>query len=111
MRGRAETGYGFSLYSTPSESLCSRFCKLDAKQFGLVTGVTRAITLIVSTLMWKKRKSYDKIDFEQPYPLSSNGGFICYGEYPNMQHNLEALEKRGDYSYSRVSLLWHQHAN
>ena len=37
---KAETGYGFSLYSTPSENLCSRFCNLDTKEFGLVDGVT-----------------------------------------------------------------------
>jgi ribonucleoside-triphosphate reductase len=101
---KAETGYGFSLYSTPSESLCSRFCKLDAKQFGLVTGVTDKgyYTNSFHLDVEKSVNPYDKIDFEQPYPAIANGGFICYGEYPNMQHNLEALENVWDYSYSRV---------
>ena len=42
-----ETGYAFSLYSTPSENLCDRFCRLDTKQFGVIEGVTdkRATTL------------------------------------------------------------------
>ncbi|WP_274866085.1 anaerobic ribonucleoside-triphosphate reductase, partial [Serratia marcescens] len=31
-----ETGYGFSLYSTPSENLCDRFCRLDTADFGVV---------------------------------------------------------------------------
>lgn len=35
-----ETGYGFSLYATPSENLCSRFCRIDTKEFGLIEGVT-----------------------------------------------------------------------
>ena len=35
-----ETGYAFSLYSTPSENLCDRFCRLDTKQFGVIEGVT-----------------------------------------------------------------------
>jgi len=35
-----ETGYAFSLYSTPSENLCDRFCRLDTKQFGVIDGVT-----------------------------------------------------------------------
>ncbi|MDF5701757.1 anaerobic ribonucleoside-triphosphate reductase, partial [Vibrio parahaemolyticus] len=35
-----ETGYGFSLYATPSENLCSRFCRIDAKEFGVIDGVT-----------------------------------------------------------------------
>ncbi|MGL5047222.1 MAG: anaerobic ribonucleoside-triphosphate reductase [Shewanella sp.] len=101
---KAESGYGFSLYSTPSESLCSRFCKLDAKQFGLVTGVTDKgyYTNSFHLDVEKGVNPYDKIDFEQPYPAIANGGFICYGEYPNMQHNLEALENVWDYSYSRV---------
>ena len=30
---------------------------------------------------------YDKLDFEMPYPELASGGFICYGEYPNIQHN------------------------
>ena len=39
----------------------------------------------------KKVNPYDKIDFEAPYPPLANGGFICYGEYPNIQHNLKAV--------------------
>ncbi|MDF5431204.1 anaerobic ribonucleoside-triphosphate reductase, partial [Vibrio parahaemolyticus] len=35
-----ETGYGFSLYGTPSENLCSRFCRIDTKEFGVIAGVT-----------------------------------------------------------------------
>ncbi|WP_305778428.1 anaerobic ribonucleoside-triphosphate reductase, partial [Klebsiella pneumoniae] len=31
-----ETGYAFSLYSTPSENLCDRFCRLDTKKFGVI---------------------------------------------------------------------------
>ncbi|MGI2259392.1 anaerobic ribonucleoside-triphosphate reductase [Shewanella sp. GXUN23E] len=99
-----ETGYGFSLYSTPSESLCSRFAKLDAKEFGLVDGVTDKgyYTNSFHLDVEKKVNPYDKLDFEQPYPELANGGFICYGEYPNMQHNIEALEDVWDYSFSRV---------
>ncbi|MCM2527748.1 anaerobic ribonucleoside-triphosphate reductase [Shewanella algae] len=104
VRWKEETGYGFSLYSTPSESLCSRFAKLDVKSFGLVDGVTDKgyYTNSFHLDVEKKVNPYDKLDFEQPYPELANGGFICYGEYPNMQHNLEALENVWDYSYSRV---------
>jgi anaerobic ribonucleoside-triphosphate reductase len=31
-----EYGYHFSVYSTPSESLTDRFCRLDTEKFGLV---------------------------------------------------------------------------
>ncbi|MGC0804661.1 anaerobic ribonucleoside-triphosphate reductase [Pantoea agglomerans] len=103
-RWKAETGYGFSIYSTPSENLCDRFCRLDAAQFGLVPGVTDKgyYTNSFHLDVEKKVNPYDKIDFEAPYPPLANGGFICYGEYPNVQHNLKALEDVWDYSYDRV---------
>ncbi|OEE62893.1 anaerobic ribonucleoside-triphosphate reductase [Enterovibrio norvegicus FF-454] len=99
-----ETGYAFSLYSTPSENLCSRFCKIDAKEFGVVKGVTDKgyYTNSFHLDVEKSVNPYDKIDFEMPYPEVANGGFICYGEYPNIQHNIEALENVWDYSYERV---------
>ncbi len=99
-----ETGYGFSLYATPSENLCSRFCRIDTKEFGVIKGVTDKgyYTNSFHLDVEKKVNPYDKIDFEMPYPGISSGGFICYGEFPNMQRNIEALENVWDYSYSRV---------
>ncbi|WP_136485641.1 anaerobic ribonucleoside-triphosphate reductase [Vibrio sp. H11] len=101
---KAETGYAFSLYGTPSENLCSRFCRIDATEFGVIEGVTDKgyYTNSFHLDVEKKVNPYDKIDFEMPYPDVSNGGFICYGEFPNMQRNVEALENVWDYSYSRV---------
>ncbi len=99
-----ETGYGFSLYGTPSENLCSRFCQIDTKEYGVIKGVTDKgyYTNSFHLDVQKKVNPYDKIDFEMPYPKISSGGFICYGEFPNMQKNLEALENVWDYSYHRV---------
>ncbi|MEQ4626308.1 anaerobic ribonucleoside-triphosphate reductase [Providencia manganoxydans] len=101
---KAETGYGFSLYSTPSENLCDRFCRLDTAEFGVIEGVTEKgyYTNSFHLDVEKRVNPYDKIDFEQPYPAIANGGFICYGEYPNLQHNLKALEDVWDYSYEHV---------
>ncbi len=99
-----ETGYGFSLYGTPSENLCSRFCRIDNKEYGVIKGVTDKgyYTNSFHLDVEKKVNPYDKIDFEMPYPEISSGGFICYGEFPNMQRNIEALENVWDYSYTRV---------
>ncbi|SFN25340.1 ribonucleoside-triphosphate reductase class III catalytic subunit [Izhakiella capsodis] len=101
---KTETGYGFSLYSTPSENLCDRFCRLDAARFGIIEGVTDKgfYTNSFHLDVEKNVNPYDKLDFEAPYPPVTSGGFICYGEYPNLQHNLKALEDVWDYSYSRV---------
>lgn len=101
---KTETGYAFSLYSTPSENLCDRFCRLDSKAFGIIDGVTDKgyYTNSFHLDVEKKVNPYDKLDFEMAYPPIANGGFICYGEYPNLQHNLQALEDVWDYSYQRV---------
>ncbi|HAV12889.1 MAG TPA: anaerobic ribonucleoside-triphosphate reductase [Opitutae bacterium] len=101
---KKETGYGFSLYSTPSENLCNRFCAIDTKDYGIIPGVTDKgyYTNSFHLDVQKKVNPYDKIDFEAHYPPITNGGFICYGEYPNMKYNIEALEDVWDYSYSRV---------
>ncbi|GAL04200.1 ribonucleotide reductase of class III anaerobic large subunit [Photobacterium aphoticum] len=101
---KAETGWGYSLYSTPSENLCTRFCALDTKAFGVMDNVTDKgyYTNSYHLDVEKKVNPYDKIDFEMPYPELASGGFICYGEFPNMQRNVEALENVWDYSYSRV---------
>lgn len=101
---KGETGYAFSLYSTPSENLCDRFCRLDRAEFGVIAGVTDKgyYTNSFHLDVEKKVNPYDKLDFEAAYPPLANGGFICYGEYPNIQHNLKALEDVWDYSYSRV---------
>ncbi len=101
---RIETGLGFSLYSTPSENLCHRFCRLDEQTFGKVEGVTSKgyYTNSFHLDVEKPVNPYEKILFEKPYPSLANGGFICYGEYPNLQHNLKALEDIWDFSYQHV---------
>ena len=101
---KKETGYGFSLYSTPSESLCDRFCRLDKKYFGIIEGVTEKgyYTNSFHLDVEKKVTPYDKVDFEMDYPLCASGGFISYGEYPSMLNNLKALENVWDYTYDKV---------
>lgn len=99
-----ETGYGFSLYSTPAESLCYRFCKLDEEQFGVIDGVTdkgyytNSFHLDVNN----KVTPFEKIAFEKEYPQYANGGFITYCEFDSLVKNPEALEAVWDYAYANV---------
>ena len=105
MNGKPKPVMVSAFYSTPSENLCSCFCNLDTKEFGLVDGVTEKGYYTNSYHLDVEKKvdhTYAKLNFEMAYPPIANGGFICYGEYPNIQHNLEALENVWDYSYSRV---------
>ena len=101
---KEKTGYSFSLYATPSESLCDRLCSLDKKKFGLIEGVTDKgyYTNSFHLDVEKKVNPYEKILFESKYIPFTSGGHISYGEYPNMKNNLSGLENVWDFSYDYV---------
>ncbi|MER2131891.1 MAG: anaerobic ribonucleoside-triphosphate reductase [Carnobacterium inhibens] len=100
-------GYHFSVYSTPSESLTDRFCRLDTKKFGVLTDITdkEYYTNSFHYDVRKKPTPFEKIEFEKDYPEYTSGGFIHYCEYPNMQQNPKALEAVWDFSYDRIGYL------
>ena len=97
-------GLGYSLYSTPSESLSHTFEKKDRAEFGVVKNVTdkEYYTNSFHLDVQVKTDPFSKIDFESPYPQWASGGFISYVETPNMIHNLKALETLWDYAYDKV---------
>ncbi|MGO1317056.1 MAG: anaerobic ribonucleoside-triphosphate reductase [Cellulomonadaceae bacterium] len=100
-------GYKFSVYSTPSESLTDRFCRLDKAKFGSVPDITDK-DYYTNSFHYDVRKSptpFEKLDFEQDYPVYASGGFIHYCEYPVLQTNPQALEAVWDYAYDRVGYL------
>ena len=103
-----ELGCHVSVYSTPSESLTDRFCRLDLERFGLVEDVTDK-GYYTNSFHYDVRKNptpFEKIDFECVYPeAGATGGFIHYCEYPVMQQNPKALEAVWDYAYDRVGYL------
>lgn len=104
---RAESGYHYSLYSTPSESLTDRFCRLDRERFGEVDDITDK-EYYTNSFHYDVRKAptpFEKIDFEQEYAPYTSGGFIHYCEYPVLQQNPSALEAVWDYAFSRVGYL------
>ena len=103
-----EFDYHFSIYSTPSESLTDRFCRLDTKKFGIVKDITDK-EYYTNSFHYDVRKDptpFEKLDFEKAYPeAGATGGFIHYCEYPVLQQNPKALEAVWDYAYSRVGYL------
>ena len=102
-----EYGYHFSVYSTPSESLTDRFCRLDTEKFGIVTDITDK-EYYTNSFHYDVRKNptpFEKLDFEKDYPKYCSGGFIHYCEYPILQQNPKALEAVWDYSYDKVGYL------
>lgn len=101
---KEETGFGYSLYSTPSESLCDRFCKLDRKKFGEVVGITDKGWYMNSFHLDVDHKvsPFEKIDYEAEYHKIASGGHISYCEFPSMHHNLEGLEAVWDYAIKKL---------
>lgn len=102
-----EYGYHFSVYSTPSESLTDRFCRLDTEKFGEVPNITDK-DYYTNSFHYDVRKNptpFEKLDFEKDYPKYCSGGFIHYCEYPMLQQNPKALEAVWDYSYDKVGYL------
>lgn len=102
-----QSGYHYSVYSTPSESLTDRFCRLDTEKFGKVKDITDK-EYYTNSFHYDVRKHptpFEKLTFEMDYPKYASGGFIHYCEYPNLRQNPRALEAVWDWAYDKVGYL------
>lgn len=102
-----EYDYWFSIYSTPSESLTDRFCRLDKEKFGSIKDITDK-DYYTNSYHYDVRKNpnpFEKLEFESVYPYYSSGGFIHYCEYPVLRQNPKALEAVWDFAYDKVGYL------
>lgn len=102
-----EYGYHFSVYSTPSESLTDRFCRLDTEKFGIIENITDK-EYYTNSFHYDVRKNptpFEKLEFEKDYPKYCSGGFIYYCEYPMLQQNPKALEAVWDFAYDKIGYL------
>ena len=102
-----ESGYHYSLYSTPAESLTDTFCHLDMAKFGRIADVTdkEYYTNSFHYDVRKRPTPFEKINFEKAFPKYAAGGFIHYCEYPNLRQNPEALEAVWNWAYDQVGYL------
>ncbi|EML4319803.1 anaerobic ribonucleoside-triphosphate reductase [Enterococcus faecium] len=102
-----EYGYHFSVYSTPSESLTDRFCRLDTEKFGIIENITDK-EYYTNSFHYDVRKNptpFEKLEFEKDYPKYCSGGFIHYCEYPMLQQNPKALDAVWDFAYDKIGYL------
>lgn len=90
---KKETGLGFALYGTPSESLCDRFAKMDQKEFGDIEGITDKgyydNSFHVSSRL--PIDPFEKLRLEALGHQYSKGGHISYIETDSLQKNIEAI--------------------
>lgn len=102
-----ESGYHYSLYSTPAESLTDTFCRDDLKKFGSIPDITEK-EYYTNSFHYDVRKHpapFEKLSFEEVFPKYAAGGFIHYCEYPNLRQNPKALEAVWDWAYDHVGYL------
>ena len=102
-----EYDYWFSIYSTPSESLTDRFCRIDKEKFGSIENITDK-GYYTNSFHYDVRKNptpFEKLEFESDYPYYASGGFIHYCEYPVLRQNPKALEAVWDFAYNKVGYL------
>ena len=100
--------YHFSIYSTPSESLTDRFCRLDTEKFGKVPDITDK-EYYTNSFHYDVRKNptpFEKLDFEKfilklerLVALSTIVNTLCSNKIQ------KALEAVWDYAYDRVGYL------
>ena len=94
---------GFSLYGTPSESLCYKAATcLDKMYPGMLEHDRDYLTNSFHQPVWIKNSPFDKWTYEEGFALISSGGFIGYVELPNLRNNLDALETIVDYGYTHL---------
>ncbi|MBP3906834.1 MAG: anaerobic ribonucleoside-triphosphate reductase [Peptostreptococcaceae bacterium] len=101
---KKETGLGFGLYGTPSESLCHRFAKIDKSRFGIIKDITdkEYYTNSYHVDVREEIDAFSKLKFESQFQKISSGGCISYIEIPNLLKNTEAIEQVIKYMYDNI---------
>lgn len=89
-----EANLGFSLYATPSESLCNRFNKLLEHRFPEYSWLTDKGYLTNSHHLDVREKVAPdiKFEYEAHFTKIANGGNISFVELPQMKKFPKALE-------------------
>ncbi len=92
-----------SLYSSPSESLTDRFCRLDQEKFGDVKGITDKGFYVNSFHVNTQAQvnPFEKMDFESVFQPIASGGHVSFVETANLSNNLDAYLKIVQYAHSK----------
>ncbi|MBE6887519.1 MAG: anaerobic ribonucleoside-triphosphate reductase [Ruminococcaceae bacterium] len=104
VKWKEETGLGFALYGTPSESLTERFAKCLQRRFGVVPGITdrNYLTNSYHVFVGEEIDAFQKLKFESQFHPISSGGAISYVELPNLAQNPEVILTLIKYMYENV---------
>lgn len=100
----------FGLYSTPSESLCDRFARLDEERFPDETAWEKGYYTNSFHLDVQEQVSpFTKFSFEAPFHKHASSGHISYVEVPNVdQTNRKImLSTLWTYAYEEAGIPYH----
>lgn len=103
-RWKEETGYGYSLYGTPSESTAGKMAETDAKKYGDIKNVTDKGFYINSYHVDVRERinAQDKLSFEADFQKQSPGGTISYVEIPDMNKNIDGILEIMQHIYQNI---------
>lgn len=94
------SGLSFSVYGTPSESLCYKAAKAIKRDFPEAKFEREYVTNSFHVPVWEQCHPMYKWEYEKGFAEISTGGNISYIETPNLSKNLVAYEGLLDYAYS-----------
>ena len=103
-----EEHLGYSIYGSPIESTTYKFAKCLKKRFGNdvfinLDGKDRNyITNSVHVPVFEKIDIFNKLKLEAEFQPYSTGGYVSYGEIPNMQDNIPAVLEIIKYIYNTI---------
>jgi ribonucleoside-triphosphate reductase len=101
---KKETGLGFALYGTPSESLTEKFAKACQRRFGIIPGITDHdyLTNSYHVNVREEIDPFKKLAYEAQFHKISSGGCISYIEMANMTDNIPAVIQMMQYMYETI---------
>jgi anaerobic ribonucleoside-triphosphate reductase len=104
---KKNTGIGFSMYGSPAETLATKFCVEDVKDFGIIKGVNDK-GYYENSFHYPSNElisPFEKLDLESNLSKISSGGAISFIELGDMTKNLEAMEDIIRYAYDKTHFL------
>lgn len=104
VKWKKETGLGFALYGTPSESLTEKFAKSCRNRHGIIEGITDRNYLTNSYHVFVKEEinPFEKLLFESQFHPISSGGCISYIEMCNMTNNIPVVIQMMRFMYDNI---------
>lgn len=101
LKWKEETGLGFALYGTPSESTAGYLSDKLKDTFGIIKDITDKGFLTNSYHIDVRQEidAFSKLEIEGKLQEQSLGGNVSYVEVNNLEDNLEALEQLVDFMY------------